>query len=153
MKVSYCLLLFFIICAPAFVVGQDYSRADATIQLYPETFDDVAKFSLFLSRDFTEDDEKVRAIYSWLIKNIAYDPKAYKLFNYQFKDYRERNQKEERSREKIIDYTLKSGKAVCEGYAMAFEKLLTLQGIDNFLVQGDTKTHFKDIDRNFDLNH
>lgn len=153
MKHHFYYILFLLITASTTLFAQDYSRADATIQLYPETFEDVAKFDHFLSRDFDTDDQKVRAIYSWLIKNISYDPDAYKLFNYHFKDYRERNQKEEKSRKKIIDYTLRTGKAVCEGYAMVFEKLLTLQGIDNFLIQGDTKTHFKDIDRDFDLNH
>jgi hypothetical protein len=145
--------LYFFIATAATVCAQDFDRTDATIQLYPETFDEVAQFDRFLSRDFNTDEEKVRAIYSWLINNISYDPDAYKLFNYNFKDYRERNQKEERSRKKIIEHTLRTGKAVCEGYAMTFEKLLTLQGIDNYLIQGDTKTHFKDIDRKFDLSH
>jgi transglutaminase/protease-like cytokinesis protein 3 len=146
-------VLYFFIATAATVCAQDFDRTDATIQLYPETFDEVAQFDRFLSRDFNTDEEKVRAIYSWLINNISYDPDAYKLFNYNFKDYRERNQKEERSRKKIIEHTLRTGKAVCEGYAMTFEKLLTLQGIDNYLIQGDTKTHFKDIDRKFDLSH
>lgn len=146
-------LIFLVLFTSLSVDAQDYSIADATIEFYPETFEDISKFDQFLSRDFNTDEEKVRAIYSWLIKNISYDPESYKLFNYQFKDYRERNQKEERSRKKIIDYTLRTGKAVCEGYAMTFEKLLTLQGIDNYLIQGDTKTHFKDIDRDFNLNH
>ncbi len=153
MKHLTYIILFVCVNASNLLFGQNYAQADATIQLYPETFEDVALFDRYLSRDFNTDDEKVRAIYSWLIKNISYDPDAYKLFNYHFKDYRERNQKEERSRKKIIDYTLKTGKAVCEGYAMTFEKLLTLQGIENYLIQGDTKTHFKDIDRDFDLNH
>lgn len=134
-------------------MAQDYVKADATIVFYPETFEDAVQFNKMLSRDFTNDEEKVRAIYSWLIKNIAYDPEAYKLFNYNFKNYRERNTKEEKSRKKIIAHTLNTGKAVCEGYAMTFEKLLTLQGIENYLIQGDTKTHFKDIDRDFGLNH
>jgi len=144
-------LVLFVFCSTA--VAQDFTKADATIAFYPETFEDASQFDNMLSRDFTNDEEKVRAIYSWLIHNVSYDPEAYKLFNYNFKNYRERNQKEERSRKKIIEYTLKTGKAVCEGYAMTFEKLLTLQGIENYLIQGDTKTHFKDIDRDFNLNH
>ena len=153
MKQFFYHIFFLLIVALTPLYAQDYPRADATIQLYPETFEEIAQFDKFLSRDFESDEEKVRAIYSWLIKNVSYDPDAYKLFNYRFKDYRERNQKEERSRKKIIEYTLRTGKAVCEGYAMAFEKLLTLQGIDNFLIRGDTKTNFNDIDRDFDLNH
>lgn len=153
MKHIVLVFLATILTTTTMVLAQDYVKADATIEFYPETFEDITQFDSFLSRDFTNDEEKVRAIYSWLIKNVSYDPDAYKLFNYYFKNYRDRNQKEEKSRKKIIEYTLRTGKAVCEGYAMTFEKLLTLQGIDNYLIQGDTKTHFKDIDRDFNLNH
>ena len=48
---------------------------------------------------------------------------------------------------------MQTGLAVCEGYAFVLEKLCQLQGIDNYLIRGDTKTHFKDIGRSFKKNH
>ena len=133
--------------------SQDLERVDAVIQLYPETFESAEQFSKFLSRDFTSDSEKVRAIYGWLIQNVAYEPEEYKKYDYTFKNYRERNQKEEKIRAKIINRTLQTGKAVCEGYAFEFEKLCNMQGIENYLVRGDTKTQIKDIGRSFNKNH
>lgn len=147
------IFLITLILTPLIAESQEIDRVEATIKLYPETFASAEKFSQFLSRDFSTDEEKVRAIYTWLIQNVEYDPKAYKLFNYSFKNYKERNSKEEKNRYKIIAHTLKNGKAVCEGYAMTFEKLLQLQGIDNYLIRGDTKTNFKDIGRKFNNNH
>jgi len=146
--------IFILVCL-TFHIGfaQDYERVDATIQLYPNTVQTPEELSKFITRDFTSEEEKVRAIYSWMIHNIAYYPEAYKMFNYNFKDYRERNQKEEKTRNRIISFTLQEGLAVCEGYAMTFERLLELQGISNYVVRGDTKTHFKDIGRAFDTNH
>lgn len=146
--------IFILVCL-TFHIGfaQDYERVDATIQLYPNTVQTPEELSKFITRDFTSEEEKVRAIYSWIIHNIAYYPEAYKMFNYNFKDYRERNQKEEKTRNRIISFTLQEGLAVCEGYAMTFERLLELQGISNYVVRGDTKTHFKDIGRAFDTNH
>ena len=141
-------LLFFSTC-----FSQDYKRVDATIQLYPEHVENAEELSTFISRDFNTEDEKVRAIYSWIIKNIAYDPNEYKKFNYNFKNYRERNQKEEKTRTQIIKRTLQKGIAVCEGYAMVFERLCQLQGISTYLVRGDTKTTFTDIGRPFNVNH
>jgi len=135
------------------IFAQDYERIDATILLYPTSFDSPEGLSKFITRDFHSEEEKVRGIYSWIIQNVAYDPDEYKQFNYSFKDYKERNQKEEKTRVKIINRTLKKGVAVCEGYAMLFEKLCQLQGISNYLVRGDIKTNFNDIGRPFKNSH
>jgi len=149
-KYTWIFLLFFCVTKG---VSQDYERVDATIQLYPTQFNSAEELSRFIERDFTSEDEKVRAIYGWIIQNVVYDPEEYKQFNFHFTNYRERNQKEEKTREKIIKRTLKKGIAVCEGYAMVFEKLCELSGISNYLVRGDTKTNFKDIGRPFNKNH
>ena len=137
----------------AAITGQDYERIDATILLYPTRCDKPEDLSKFINRDFTTDEEKVRAVYSWIIQNVAYDPKEYKKFDYSFKNYREANLKEEETREKIIQRTLQKGIAVCEGYAMVFERLCELQGIDSYLVRGDTKSNFQDIGRPFKTVH
>jgi len=135
------------------LLGQDYERVDATIQLYPEKFDNAKQLSDLISRDFNTDEEKVRAMYSWIIENIVYDPDEYKQFNYNFKNYRERNQKEKITREKIIKRTLQNRTAVCEGYAMLLKNLCERQGIPNYLVRGDIKTNFNDIGRPFKKTH
>jgi len=146
-------LFFIFFCGSGYLLAQDFERVDATIELYPESFETPEAFSYLLTRDFTSEDDKVRAIYTWLIQNVTYDPEEYKKFNYSFKNFRERNAKEEKTRNKIILRTLQQGKAVCEGYAFVFEKMCQLQGIDNYLVRGDTKTHFNDIGRPFKKNH
>lgn len=142
------LCLFFI-----HVNSQDYERVDAAIQLYPDHFQSAEDLSYAISRDFDNAEDKLRAIYGWIIQNVSYDPAEYKNFNYNFKNYRERNQKEEKTRAKVILRTLQEGVAVCEGYAMLFERLCELQGIQNYLVRGDIKTHFNDIGRPFNKNH
>jgi transglutaminase/protease-like cytokinesis protein 3 len=135
------------------VDAQDYERVDATIQLYPSRCDTPEDLSKFISRDFNTDAEKVRAIYSWIIQNIEYEPKEYKKFDYSFRQYRERNIKEEETRKKIIDRTIQKGIAVCEGYAMLFEGLCELLGVNSYLVRGDTKSNFEDIGRSFQTVH
>ncbi|MCB0454577.1 MAG: hypothetical protein KDC62_04220 [Aequorivita sp.] len=133
--------------------AQDYERVDAIISMYPNTFDNPEKLSKFIARDFTSEEDKVRAIYTWIIQNIAYDPDEYKQFDYTFTNYRERNEKDEKLRNKIIQRTLQKGVAVCEGYAMLFEKLCEQQGIKNYLVRGDIKSNFPDIGRPFKRVH
>ena len=133
--------------------AQDYERVDAIISMYPNTFDNPERLSKFIARDFTSEEDKVRAIYTWIIQNIAYDPDEYKQFDYTFTNYRERNEKDEKLRNKIIQRTLQKGVAVCEGYAMLFEKLCEQQGIKNYLVRGDIKSNFPDIGRPFKRVH
>jgi transglutaminase/protease-like cytokinesis protein 3 len=133
--------------------AQDYERVDAIISMYPNTFDNPEKLSKFIARDFTSEDDRVRAIYTWIIQNIAYNPDEYKQFDYTFTNYRERNEKDEKLRAKIIQRTLQKGVAVCEGYAMLFEKLCEQQGIKNYLVRGDIKSNFPDIGRPFKRIH
>lgn len=152
MKTTYLIivLIFFFVLHPR---AQDYEQVDATIELYPTSFDSAEELSKFISRDFQTEEEKVRAIYTWIIRNVAYEPDEYKQFNFNFKNYRERNLKEEKTRKKVIQRTLQEGIAVCEGYAMLFERLCELQGISNYLVRGDIKTHFRDIGRPFKRVH
>jgi len=146
-------ILYALILLAHYAVAQDYERVDASIELYPNSFNSVEELSSFISRDFTSEEDKVRAIYTWIITNVAYDPEEYKNYDFSFKNYRERNLKEEKAREKIIKRTIKKGVAVCEGYAMLFEKLCELQGITTYLVRGDTKSNFNDIGRDFNTNH
>lgn len=149
-KRQFFILLIFISTT---LFSQDYERIDATILLYPKTCDSPEEISKFITRDFQTEEEKVRAIYSWIIQNIVYEPSEYKKFDYRFSNYRERNKKEEITRIKIINRTLQKGIAVCEGYAFLFERLCELQGITNYLVRGDTKTTIEGIGKEFNTNH
>ena len=64
--------------------SQDYERVDATISLYPTSCKNPEELSKFISRDFISEEDKVRAIYSWIIQNVSYNPDEYKKFNYKF---------------------------------------------------------------------
>ncbi|MBV1924340.1 MAG: hypothetical protein KUG68_09980 [Flavobacteriaceae bacterium] len=151
LKWRLSVLLLFMVCN--LMNSQDYDLVDATIALYPTTCKSPEVLSKFITRDFISEEDKVRAIYSWIIQNVEYSPDEYKKFNYKFTNYKERNQKEEITRNKIINRTVQKGIAVCEGYSMLFERLCELQGIQNYLVRGDTKTNFSDIGRPFNRNH
>ena len=145
--------LLFVIFLNVTALAQDYERVDAIISMYPNSFENTEKLSRFISRDFASDEDKVRAIYTWIIQNIAYDPDEYKQFDYKFSNYRERNEKDEKLRAKIIERTIQNGVAVCEGYAMLFEKLCEQQGIKAYLVRGDIKSNFPDIGRPYKRVH
>ncbi len=150
-----CLTLIFVLFISGFstVFSQNSNRVETVLELYPDSFNSPEELANFIRRDFKTEEEKVRAVYSWIIQNVAYNPDEYKKFDYRFKNYRERNEKEEKTRKKIISRTLKTGVAVCEGYSFLFEKLCNLLEVRNYLVRGDTKSNFSDIGRAFATNH
>ena len=153
MQLNKKLLIVLLLLIVSTMVSQDFERVDATILLYPTHCESPEELSKFITRDFASEEDKVRAIYSWIIQNIVYEPNEYKKFDYRFSNYRERNKKEEITRNKIINRTLQKGIAVCEGYSFLFERLCELQGISNYLVRGDTKTTLEGIGSGFDSNH
>lgn len=133
--------------------GQDFEKVDALVSLYPNRVDRPEVLANFIARDFKTPIEQLRAAYSWLIHNIAYDPQEYYKFKFQYRILEERNQKTAASREMIISRTIQNGVAVCEGYALTLERLCELLGINGYVVRGDTKTRVSDIERSFDKNH
>lgn len=133
--------------------SQDFSNVDNTLLLYPEQFERPEDLARLIARDFKEDRDKVRAIYGWIISHVSYDPTQYQEFDFSFRNFRERNKKEVKKREAIILRTIQKGKAVCEGYAMLFERLCELLGINNYLVRGQSKARIQDIGSEFQLNH
>lgn len=146
-------LLLFYFGANSPLCAQDYERVDAVIQLYPKQAESTEQLAAFINRDFSTDEDKVRAIYGWLINNIAYDPEEYKALDYSFTTVAERNKKQEKFRFQLIDRVLKKQVAVCEGYAFVFERLCELTGVTSYLVRGDSKASLTDIGRAFDVNH
>jgi hypothetical protein len=147
------IVAFLVLFASVSTYAQDYERVDAIIELYPKQLESPEQLSAFISRDFTSVDEKLRAIYGWIINHIAYNPDEYKALDYSFTTVKDRNKKQENFRQKIIKRVLDQGNAVCEGYAMLFERLCELQGIQSYLVRGDSKASLTDINRPFKANH
>ncbi len=149
---SAMILMLFLSTTPAHSQA-DFERVDAVIQLYPRQAESVEQIAGFINRDFNSEAEKLRAIYGWIINNIAYDPNEYKALDYSFTTVTERNKKQEKFRQQLINRVIETRVAVCEGYAFLFERLCELTGVTSYLVRGDSKASLTDIGREFDVNH
>ena len=134
-------------------LAQDLARVDASILLYAQRFEEPDELARYIQRDYPHPEEKLRAIYGWIAHNVAYDPAEYDRLDYRFRNYKERNAIEDQKRQDIIHRAIRAGVAVCEGYAMLFERLCELVGIQSYLVRGDAKATFADIGRPFEKSH
>ncbi len=151
MRLSKLFLL--IVFIHTVVYPQQEDAVNALVSLYPKSVKSPEELALFIARDFDTPLDQLKAGYTWLVNNVAFDPEEYYAFKFQYRILEERNQKAAQSREEIIERTLQNGKAVCEGYALTLERLCELLKINAYVVRGDTKTRVSDIGRPFDKNH
>ena len=146
-KLGICLLVFLI---TNFSYAQSYAIVDSIITNYPKSFDSSQKLAEKINIDFKTEEEKARAIFTWIATNIHYDLKAYysqssnPRIAYSFSSEEERIQKEQKFRYDNAKKLLRTKKGVCEDYASLFHTLCEFVGLKCMTITGTSKT---------DLNH
>jgi transglutaminase/protease-like cytokinesis protein 3 len=153
MRIGFVLYLLFAVQTLVYAQDRDYSTVDATAIFYPSNFKTTQGLVQQLKKDFTEPQDQLRAAYTWVIHNIAYEPDEYLTYQFQYRILDERNAKLASTREDIISRTMNGKKAVCEGYALTLERILEELGINSYVVRGDVKRDVTDIGRPFKKNH
>jgi hypothetical protein len=113
-----------------------YAEIDSYVRSCPTSIArDPDQLVSYLEKIADTDLEKARAIYVWLAENISYDAKSI-------------------NKNKYGDNTalgvLKSGKAVCQGYAKLFEFLGNKMGLNIQFVSGYSKNDVQEESWDFD---
>jgi transglutaminase/protease-like cytokinesis protein 3 len=127
-----------------------FEDVDARVAAYPKSFSDAQPLADRINADFSTDIEKARAIFTWTAKNITYDMHAlYSQANggvaFSYSTTEEKLAKEREFRLKLVKKTLRSGKAICEGYTSLFTYLCALTGVDAVIIPGTSKTDYTQI--------
>jgi len=146
LSISKALFLFFLLL-PLTAFSQ-YAHVDEIVRTYPKSFSGTQGLADKINADFSEDDDKARAIFTWIALNISYDMSEFNSKNtiaYSFSTPEEKIRKELEFRAAIVKKTLRSGKAVCEGYASLFTNLCTLTGLESVIVPGTSRNHHSQI--------
>jgi len=144
--ISPVLLLLLLISQTIFA---QFESLDAKVRQYP-TFTDADKLAVRINADFGSDLEKARAIYTWIATNIHYDMKAFYaqqngVIAFSSTTPEDRIQKERAFRLNLVKKTMRSGKAICEGYASLFTYLCAQTGLKAVIVPGTSKTSYAEI--------
>lgn len=133
------LLLFFGSNANA----QDFAKVDATAKAYK--VNDIDKLASQINKDFTREDEKARAIFTWLATNIKYDLAAYNEnkapVGYSYSTEAQKKAIQQKIKNDLATKTFKSKKAVCEGYATLFLVMAEKTGLEAEFISGTAKSH------------
>ena len=90
------LLLFFLLISIA-SKSQDFKKVDSLVLEYPR-FSKAEDLATKISKDFTSDEDKARAAFYWLAKNIRYNLKELynpkqRSYNFSYSSEKERIQK------------------------------------------------------------
>ncbi|KAF3917381.1 hypothetical protein ABW21_db0203747 [Orbilia brochopaga] len=104
---------------------RDFSQADAHAARFPRhDYDDVQRLALDLTTPFESKTDKARVLFTWLHHNVVYDVQGF--FNNNIKPSTPAS-------------TLKTGLAVCEGYAGLFAAMAIFAGLEAVVVGGHGK--------------
>lgn len=153
MKIRIFFSLFFLVQLSLWCQERYFSKVDATVIFYPAKFSTTKDLVTQIKGDFLDPQDQLRAAYTWVIHNIAYEPDEYLTYQFQYRILDERNAKLASTREDIIARTMEGKKAVCEGYALTLERILEELEINSYVVRGDVKRDVTDIGRPFKKNH
>ncbi len=141
-------LLLMVLCI-GYAHAQDYAKVDATVKTYPTTYNSIDKIASRIGADFQRDDEKARAIFTWIALNISYDtnPSALgrKPIKYAYSNEAERLAKIEAIENDLANTTLRAKKGVCHGYAMLYTVIARKLGLETEVIHGNAKILPHDI--------
>jgi hypothetical protein len=120
------LLLVISISASGQARGQAFESIDQHAKNAPASATrSVEKLAEYLSQNAQTDVEKVRSYYTWIANHIAYDTKSF----FSGKS----------TPETSAENTLKSRKAICQGYSELFKALCDYSNIPCYIVSGYSK--------------
>lgn len=155
MKQLYFLLVLLTITD---ISAQDFLTVDAKVKTYPKIIT-AHKLADKITADFNSNQEKVRAVFSWISFNIRYDLEEFynpkqKRIGFQYRDETEKKAKIKAIKDGIVQKTMARRSGVCEGYAQTFSKICTLLNIENEIIKGYVRNSSSDIGKiNNRTNH
>lgn len=142
-KLSQITILLLIFATATY--AQDYARVDNIISAYPASFKAVDALAEKINTDFTSDEDKARAIFTWIATNVRYDMDAYNSrqapAGFMYRTPEEKEAKLAKMRDDLALKTLRSKKGVCEGYSTLYERLADKTGLEAVIVPGTSKSH------------
>jgi transglutaminase/protease-like cytokinesis protein 3 len=140
------------------IQSQNYKLIDDKVRDYPN-YQEIDELVLRVNNSFNTDTDKVRAYYTWIALNVAYDLKTYYsirppklklVFNSKSSNISVGNNE----RIKIAKQVFKDRKALCLGFSSLFTELCLRSNIEVKTIEGIVKTSVDDIENlRYSKNH
>ncbi len=135
----------------------DFNKADSIARLYPKhSLKDLKHLAEKLTKPLHTEEEKFRAIYTWVCLNIDND---YMLFQKnqnnrnKLKDPEALKKWNDQIKKTVFETLYKDYRTVCTGYAYLVRELCLFAGINSFMVDGYGRTIQSNIGGHGIANH
>ena len=131
------------------IQSQNFEEVDRIVSQYPKSAATPDQLADQIAKDFSTDIDRIRALYTWLALNISYDLET--LYsgqtevNFSYTDQQDLQRKLRAINRNTVNNTLRTKKAICEGYAQTFKYISELLGVPCMLVGGYSKGTVDDI--------
>jgi len=153
---SFLLLFFISCCCFAQPDRINYSRIDWNVQSIESA--SPAILAKNITAPYTSDQEKVRAIFSWIARHISYRVKS--PYNYRRKKYVSEGNailpdtgNLKSANEAVAETVLANRSAICDGYSRLFKTLCDYAGIESTIVTGYARSNSDRASQKFRSNH
>jgi len=137
--------------------GFSQNAVDDLISTYPVKFNSYQELADRIEKDFSTDEDKARAAFAWIAMNVAYNTKAIGTtprIQFSYRSEEELQAKKKQFRKDLANKTLKSRKALCEGYATLYQEACHLMNIECEIIPGTAKRFVSEIgNKNLPSNH
>jgi transglutaminase/protease-like cytokinesis protein 3 len=129
--------------------AQDFSNVDALVLNYPR-FSKVEQLANQIEKDFSTDEEKARAAFYWLAKNIRYNLREFynpvqRSYSFSYSSEAEKIEKQQAVMDKLVIATFRNKTGVCEEYARSFKKICDLLYIKSEVITGNVRLNSNEI--------
>lgn len=153
MQIKYFSLLIMLFLLPMVFWAQIKPEVKETVDSYQNEIDKVGLLAARINKDFSDDLDKVGAIYYWIANNIKYDIKSYYskkkkyAYHFKYKTQEEKKYKIQKADNKLVASTFRKKKGSSKGFASLFKKICNNAGIACEVIPGTYKSNFKYIGR------
>ncbi len=107
-----------------------YSEVDNIINSKNDSLTSLNILSSYINSKFTKEEDKSRAIFYWITKNISYSSEL--MFSY----------KTNTNRSSLVKEVFENRTGVCIGYAVLVDTLCKLTNLNSYIIEGSTKQSF-----------
>ena len=151
-------IFIFLLLLSTFTNAQNYKGVDVIVNSYPN-FSNAKDLADKIKKDFTSENDMVRAGFYWISKNIRYNLEEYynptrKGYSFSYFTEEEKQQKLQKIKDDLVANTFKFKKGICEEYAQSLKKIYDLLEIESEVIKGNVRNNVSEIGKiKFSTNH
>ncbi|MFA9372464.1 MAG: transglutaminase domain-containing protein [Labilibaculum antarcticum] len=133
------------------------NQIDDIVSKYPSKSSSYEELADKVRTDFTTDEDRAKAAFAWIAMNIEYKTKGIEKIQkirFSYTSEEDLQAQKDQFRRELALKTIKSRKALCEGYATLYQEICGLLNIECVLIPGTAKRFISEIGKsNLPSNH